>query len=270
LLKNHPQIDAVVEIDSILACKPIIESGVFDRVVDLHLQLKYCDVYKFEYTKSCGRRDITTRNYYHQGSLLEMMSYGAGLERIDGWPRLFLSAESVSKVNRLNLPSHFVVFHARSNVAKRNWTDEKWNELAHVLVERFRFTVVEIGLESVLKPRNGMINLCGQLSFVETAEVIRRANVFLGIDSGPAHVANAFKIPSVILVGCFDNFHRYMPYTGFLKENAHDMVIQWDGPASEIPLSEVLRRFELAVYTISPHGIAPNSTVAIDQPNVKK
>ena len=42
-------------------------------------------------------------------------------------------------------------------------------------------------------------NLCGQTGIAESAEIIRRATLFIGIDSGPSHLANAVKTPGVIL-----------------------------------------------------------------------
>lgn len=246
LLKHHPQLDAIVEIGSVAACQNIIRSGVFDDFADLHIHRKFCDVSNREYVKQWGSQEVDIQNYFHHGALLEAMSLGAGLPRLDEQPHLFLSPEASQAVDDLKLPSIFVVIHARSNLSSKNWNDVYWNELAEMLVGRFGLTLVEIGLESAIKRGGkGVINLCSKLSLTESAEVIRRAVHFIGIDSGPAHFANAFQIPSVILLGHYNVYKRYMPYTGFLRNHSDSMIIQWDGPASEIPVSEVLRRFEM-------------------------
>ena len=52
----------------------------------------------------------------------------------------------------------------------------------------------------------------------ESAEIIRRAALFIGIDSGPAHLADAVKTPGVILLGRYLTWDYYMPYTGFYAE----------------------------------------------------
>lgn len=246
LLKHHPQLDAVEEIGSITVCGPIVQSGVFDRVVDLHIHLKPCAVFRLDYMKKWGNPEIDIGNYYCHGALLEAMSLGAGLARIEGQPHLTLPPEVSKKVDSLGLPSGFVVIHARSNDESRDWNDQNWNVLADLLVGQFGLPVIEVGLKPVLSERRkGVLNLCGKLSLVETAEVIRRAAVFFGIDSGPAHFANAFNVPSVILLGRFRQFQRYMPYTGFLRNHAETMIIQWDGPVLGIPVSEVLRHLEM-------------------------
>jgi heptosyltransferase-3 len=81
--------------------------------------------------------------------------------------------------------------------------------------------------------------MCGKLSLLQLGELIRRSSGFIGIDSGPAHFANAFKCPSVILLGHYLNYKRYMPYNGFLRENAQEMLLYWDGPARDIPVDVV-------------------------------
>jgi heptosyltransferase-3 len=173
------------------------------------------------------------------------MSLGAGLPRLDGQPNLVLPPAAGCNIDALKLPARYVAVHARSNEESRNWSAARWNELVENLVSRFDLKVVEIGLDPALEAgRKNVVNLCGHLSLIETAEVVRRATYYIGIDSGPAHFANAFQIPSVILLGHYRAFHRYMPYTGFLRDHADKMVIHWGGPASEIPVAEVIRRFE--------------------------
>ena len=56
--------------------------------------------------------------------------------------------------------------------------------------------VVELGLRSPLgrDDDENYRNLCGQTGIAESAEIIRRAAFYIGIDSGPADLANAVKI----------------------------------------------------------------------------
>ena len=50
----------------------------------------------------------------------------------------------------------------------------------------------------------GAINLIGKLSLRQSAALISKAKLFMGLDSYPMHIADAFKIPSVILFGSTD------------------------------------------------------------------
>ena len=52
-----------------------------------------------------------------------------------------------------------------------------------------------------MRPRNGRgakVNLCGRLTPRETAAVLEHAEVFLGPDSGPMHLAASVGVPCVI------------------------------------------------------------------------
>lgn len=245
LVRYHPQLDEVMELGSISEAVHVLRTKLFDQVVDLHVDGKGCTVFNRIHKKTWGDPRINGDNYYHQGPLLHAFSMSAGLPCFDGQPQLFLPDAIKEDLHRFELPSEYIVVHARSNEGTRNWRAQRWNELALAILARSNWTLVEVGLDPVLENNGGrVVNLCSKLSLLETAEVIRGANGYIGIDSGPAHFANAFRIPSVILLGHYKVYLRYMPYTGFLRANAAKMVIQWDGPASEIPVSEVMRRFE--------------------------
>jgi len=106
--------------------------------------------------------------------------------------------------------------------------------------------VVEIGLQSSLAMNaENFINLCGQTSLLQAAEIIRRARLFVGVDSGPGHLANAVGTPGVILLGQVGPFKKYNPYTGNWKAETNvSLVRNHDGPASEIPYERVRRIVE--------------------------
>jgi heptosyltransferase-3 len=244
LIRYHPEINDLIEIGSISEGEYINRSRVLDEVVDLHLNGKPCVAYGRLHRKTVGDPTINTENYYHRGPLLHALGLSAGLPRIDTEPRVFVSEFAESTVKRLPLPLFYLVVHTQSRERDRNWRVEYWNEFVGTLIAQTGATIVEVGSDAVLKDRGGVLNLCGKLSLLETAAVIRRASYFVGIDSGPAHFANAFRVPSVILLGRYRAFDRYLPYTGFLQDNAALMVIQWPDSASEIPVSEVMHRLE--------------------------
>ena len=51
------------------------------------------------------------------------------------------------------------------------------------------------------------LNLSNKLSILSTAEVIKRSSIFIGLDSGPSHIANAVGTKGIILMG--DYYHFY-------------------------------------------------------------
>ena len=104
------------------------------------------------------------------------------------------------------------------------------------------------------------VNLCGRLSLLETAEVIRRAALFVGVDSGPAHLANAVGTPGVVLLGRYRGFDAYVPYSGGYADGSNATLVRADGPAATIDPAAVARavRAELA----RARGPAPTGAAA--------
>ncbi|MGC2300873.1 MAG: glycosyltransferase family 9 protein [Acidobacteriaceae bacterium] len=56
-----------------------------------------------------------------------------------------------------------------------------------------------------------VINLCGRLTPRETAAALRRAELFLGPDSGPMHLAAAYGVPCAIPFAALDRPGRWFP-----------------------------------------------------------
>jgi heptosyltransferase-3 len=71
------------------------------------------------------------------------------------------------------------------------------------------------------------------------AKIISGADFFLGIDSGPTHIANAFEIPGLILLGDFKNFKNHMPYSGAYELGRATVYHYPNGTSVEIPLETV-------------------------------
>src|SRR5262249_52363568 len=134
-----------------------------------------------------------------------------------------------------------VVLHARSNEAVKDWTAEKFLALAEHLI-RNGFDVVEIGLVPVIDlPSPHFRSLCGRASLKACAALIAEAALFVGIDSGFAHVANALRVRGVIVLGAYRRFTNYFPYSGFYVEPSNCAVVRATArPASEVPVDAVV------------------------------
>jgi heptosyltransferase-3 len=105
--------------------------------------------------------------------------------------------------------------------------------------------VVEVGLQPALAMREPMVtSLAGQLSIMETAEVIRRASFLIGVDSGPAHMANAWRRPSLILLGRFRG-HDWLPYEGFFMEHSSERLLRHHEELATLSAARVIERLKL-------------------------
>jgi len=244
LIDTNPNIDETLAVRCLTEWITLADSGVFDQIIDLHVNGKSCPVCKVALLKSSGNTGITEKTYYSHGSLLQSFCKGAGLRELNDAPRVYIPDSIKEKVDLLELPPRFITLHCLSNDPRRDWRDDKWDQLARSIRERFDLPVVEIGIRSVLSRHGqaGGLNQCGRLSLLETAEVIKRSELFIGIDSGPAHLANAVGTPGIILLGHFVNFREYLPYTGhYAGGEAVQILRNAKGPASDISVEKVLK-----------------------------
>ena len=239
LVADHPGIDELITVNCL--SEWYLLSGRTGAIAeyDLHLPGRVCPVCQSVVRPTPPSQPVSVADYYARGSLLDAFSRASGLEACDRRPRLHLPTEAHAAVDRLSLPRDFLVVHCQSIQAERDWPAQRWADLVGAL-RGAGHRIVEIGLSPVLPPAVRDIDLAGKLSLVETCEVIRRAGLFIGIDSGPAHVANAAGVPGILLLGEYAGFGRRMPYSGDYADGSLATIIQHDGPLAELPVELAL------------------------------
>src|SRR3990167_3239469 len=96
-----------------------------------------------------------------------------------------------------NLPSEYIVCHTTSHPFRTYLN-------FHVALDKCRLKIIQVGSKTDWILGNGdfeFIDMRGKLSYRQTAYVISKAKLFVGIDSFSMHVAGAFDIPMVITFG---------------------------------------------------------------------
>lgn len=240
ITENNPHIDKMMMIHCLTERRLLEKSGLFDEVVDLHFQDRYCSLCLRPLKKENNASKINLSNYFYHGSLLSAMSQSAGLPALDDQPAVYIPESAVRKVDRLLLPKEFIVINCTSNASEKGWPADKWLQLLTEMKESICLPVYEIGTETFFDKTPDMCqSLCGKLSILESAEVIRRATLFIGIDSGPAHLANAVGTPGVILIGSYLGFTQYMPFSGSYGKREHVQIIYAEGSACNISVHNV-------------------------------
>ena len=133
------------------------------------------------------------------------------------------SVEPCSFISLFPLPAHnsrLILIHVAASTRYKHWAPEKFAELARRLSHESREKSHEsrlIVLVGGKKDKNlaetiarlsglgeGVKVLAGEQSLSETAALIRRAELFIGGDSGLAHLAAALGTPTVVLFGPSD------------------------------------------------------------------
>ena len=105
-----------------------------------------------------------------------------------------------------------VILHTGPTWPVKEWSsEEKWSRLAHELRTRHEVIPIQIGedLSALGDARRaqragGAIDWVGKLTFDETLALLSIAQLFVGIDSGPLHMAGMVNLPCVGLFGPTD------------------------------------------------------------------
>jgi heptosyltransferase-3 len=246
IIRQFPEVDGIVHAYCLTTWIALRRWAIIDRIIDLHINGRTCSMCKVPLVKKEGDLHITLDNYYHYGSLLASFSRSAGLPALNDQPRLQLPGKIADEIAVFGLDNGYIVVHCSSNESCRDWSPVKWNKMLDNLQTQTSVTVVEIGFESQLRrcESKRYRNLCGKLSILQIAEVIRRAKVFVGIDSGPAHMANAVGTPGVVLLGQYRAFKKYNPFTGAYHKGELAELIYSDGPVSMIEVESVQKAIE--------------------------
>jgi serine/threonine protein kinase len=112
--------------------------------------------------------------------------------------------------------SNFVIIHPGSARIEKFWEAERWAELINHFSER-GFTCVLSGGPAEMeqthiaaikdKLRRPVIDLSGQVDLLTLTAIINKAQLLVGVDSAPTHLAAAMHTPQVVLYGPTNPFH---------------------------------------------------------------
>lgn len=245
ITENNTHIDLTLLIHCLSERLMLANSGLFDQIIDLHFSDRYCSLCRKPLKKDRNSSKINLKNYFHLGGLLSAMAQSAGLPALDDKPAVYIPESAVKKVDSLNLPKEFIVINCTSNATEKGWPADKWIRLLANIKDKIGVPVFEIGTETFLDPSLMLSrSLCGKLSILESAEVIRRAKLFIGIDSGPAHLANAVGTFGVLTLGSYLGFESYNPFSGAYRDGSNAVLLYAKGPVTDIKVDSVFEEVE--------------------------
>jgi ADP-heptose:LPS heptosyltransferase len=240
LADSHPEINYTLPLTCISEWAKYASAPFVAETIDLNIYGRECYVCGVRWLKSGDSRGVTSANYYHYGSLLEAFTTGAGITVDAVSPRVYPQQKDRDAADKLGLPARFVCVHAGANEPERLLHMDKWLAIIKHLNDRWNVPVVEIGLKPIIRLNAPNKSLPGRESILQSAEVIRRSVLYLGCDSGPAHLAHGVGAYGVIFLGEFGNFRRYMPYTGDYALGINSELLYHDGPVANLPTDVIL------------------------------
>lgn len=260
LIDSNPNIDETLVVYCLTEWILLPKEYLFDETIELHFNGRVCPDCKVPLINLSGNNKITAENYYNFGGILSAFCQVAGLPTIDEQPAVYISQPTVNVIDSMKLPDTYIVVHCTSNELARDWTPSKWINLSERLINDFRLHIIEVGTKSMLKGfrPDYYTDLCNKLSLLETAEVIKRSWLFIGVDSGPAQLANAVNTYGIILIGHYRDFKNYLPYSGKYGSPMNATILYEDGPASDIKVDRVYEEIVKLVELRSDHEAVNN------------
>jgi hypothetical protein len=117
-------------------------------------------------------------------------------------PKIYLTEEEKKRI----IPENYAVLHIDKNpLNHRNIYGVDWNEV-------FRY-IQGLGLKVIQISKNGD-DLYGEWfktrDMREVMSLVYNASLFIGLDSGPSHIAGCFQIPSAIFFGSVNPEFRHL------------------------------------------------------------
>jgi heptosyltransferase-3 len=190
LVEHHPDLDGFLVEKCPSERVWLLKSGVYDKVYNMHIshrKCRYCP--EDPVNPTADTIGLTFDNYLDRGDLLYTFSQGAGLPALTDDPRMYIPETVRQQIAELDLQQSPIVIHCQSSHVMRDWPADKWNRLVRWLLHTYPYPIIEVGVNPIVHVNDPRFrSLCGQLSLLQTAEVIRQARLFIGIESGPAHM----------------------------------------------------------------------------------
>jgi ADP-heptose:LPS heptosyltransferase len=108
--------------------------------------------------------------------------------------------------------------HLGAGTRAKRWPIGAWR----LLLERFlddgwRIVIVggpdDIELGGLVAAHPELLDLTGRLAVTQTAALLERADLFIGADSAPAHLAACAGVPSVVLFSGTNDARQWRPWS---------------------------------------------------------
>ena len=140
-------------------------------------------------------------------------------------------------LNHAGVGDHYVVIQPTARQIFKCWDNEKFSQVIDALHGRGLEVVLTSGpdrddlasVDAIAKgcKKTPVTELAGKLSFPELASLIDHADLFVGVDSAPGHIAAAVNTPIVCLFGATNHI--------FWRPWSENMIQFWAGDYQAMP-----------------------------------
>ena len=146
-----------------------------------------------------------------------------GRRLLRAWPGRVRAAVGASRFGRSDSrasestyeeESPLLAIHVGAGTAAKRWPRRHWGELVGRFIEEgWRVVVVGDRGEPSAFEHPAVRDWSGKLSLMEAAALLERVDLFIGVDSGPAHLAACAGVPSVVLFSGTNRVAQWRPWS---------------------------------------------------------
>ena len=130
---------------------------------------------------------------------------------------------------RFGAEAPLLAVHLGAGTSAKRWPSAHWNALlARFLDDGWRVVVVggpeDADAALALVPHPDLRDWTGRLTVTETTALLERADLFIGADSGPSHLAASAGIASVVLFSGTNRSRQWRPWSRRSLVLRHDVA----------------------------------------------
>ena len=202
IFKDDPRVE-VIELRKDEVFKNLERLKGFDLYLDMHKNLKTFMLklllggFWRSYSKESIRRRLAIKFKAFRTSYSVVDSYLRAIGEKGYRPSIVLSEDRLNRLKQ-TYRQGFVAISPGARYKKKRYP--YFVKVAERLREK-GIRVVFVGAQGECEGMDGFENLCGKLSLLDTAGIIKLAKVFVGNDSGLLHIARAVKTKAVQIYG---------------------------------------------------------------------
>lgn len=108
--------------------------------------------------------------------------------------------KTIDKIlQQFEIGKKLICIHTNGGWTLKNWSENRWIEFAEKIYELYHSKVILVGGKGETINSPYIINLADKLSIKELVALFERADLFVGLDSGPMHIASAANTPIIAM-----------------------------------------------------------------------
>ena len=257
ILEKNPHIDKVISFDApwfdrkshkaVRYLKALaqmintIRTGSFNAAVDLRGDVRHITAMFFAGVKSRISYGITGggfllthiipyRKKSHETEKNIMLLGPFGITAGFFGTELYYSEKDAEKAESLKkdagISDKYAVMHAFPGHSSKKWNADKFRAVTRYLRSEKGLQVVIVGTaseEAYIKglkgpeEDDGVIDISGKTGLGMLGHILKKASIFVGLDSGPSHIAAAEGVPGVVLFSGVNDPGQWAPRSEKIK-----------------------------------------------------